>query len=361
MNSSGQATKPILVVDDERPARRILRRVLEGHGYDCVEADGFDAALQMLADGNVSLVLTDLDMPGRSGLELLAHIRDAWSDVPTVIITGRGSADLGEQSVRSGAYGYLSKPVREDDVLTAVINARSRRSIEDGHLSQERELKSTVALRTEALWTTNIRLAKSEEEVRTSREETIHRLAIAAELRDDETARHVERMSRYAGLLATNVLRDSDPVDSIRLASVLHDVGKIGIPDQILRKPGKLTADEYETMKTHAELGARILSGSNSPLLDFAATIAHTHHERVDGSGYPRGLRGDEIPLEGRIAAIADVFDALTTARVYRKEFELVTAVEMLKEGRGSQFDPDLLDLFLDLLPELLEIKDSYQ
>jgi putative two-component system response regulator len=200
-------------------------------------------------------------------------------------------------------------------------------------------------------------LERTQQELRTSRRETIERLAIAAELRDDQTASHIRRMSRYCELLARKTGADEERCESIKLAGAMHDVGKIGIPDNILLKPGALTPGEYRLMKQHAELGYQILSGSDSETLDIAATIALTHHERMDGGGYPHGLSGDEIPVEGRIAGIADVFDAVTTDRVYRKAYSLGEGIEIMKEGRGRSFDLELLDVFLDSMVEVLEVQ----
>jgi putative two-component system response regulator len=214
--------------------------------------------------------------------------------------------------------------------------------------------------RTADLWDAIARLERAERDLRTSREETIERLAIAAEFRHDETAQHIQRMSRYCALLARNAGMDSERSETIRVASLMHDVGKIGIPDYILLKPGPLTPDERAIMQQHTDIGFRILAGSSSELLATAADIAWTHHERVDGSGYPRGLKGEAIPIEGRIAAIADVFDALSSDRAYKTAFSLVTAVEGMRKARGTHFDPELLDVFLNSIDEVLEIKEQY-
>jgi diguanylate cyclase (GGDEF)-like protein/PAS domain S-box-containing protein len=209
----------------------------------------------------------------------------------------------------------------------------------------EEELRDAVA-----------RVRRSELELALSREEMIRRLSAAAEFRDTSTGRHIERMGHYCALLADRLGLDEDRVELIRLASPLHDVGKIGVPDSVLLKPGPLTPDEREVIERHAEIGHSMLAGSGSPLLELAATIARTHHERFDGAGYPHGLAGEEIPLEGRIASVADVFDALTSDRPYRPGFSLPDALAMMKAGRGTQFDPLLLDLFLESLGEVVEI-----
>jgi putative two-component system response regulator len=204
------------------------------------------------------------------------------------------------------------------------------------------------------------RLENAEREMRELQDETIRRLSLAAEFRDDDTPRHVERMSRYCSLIADRMGLEPERSELIRVASSMHDVGKIGIPDSILMKPGKLTEEEWTFMKRHCEIGHRLLSGTRSEVLNLAATIALTHHERVDGSGYPQGLAGDEIPLEGRITAIADVFDALTSNRVYSKAKPFSEAVEIMRAGRGSQFDATLLEAFLNSMGQILGIKERY-
>ena len=204
--------------------------------------------------------------------------------------------------------------------------------------------------RTTALRETIAQLESSDTELRRLREETIRRLSWAAEFRNQETGEHIVRMSLYCALLARLAGLDTEQAELIRIASPMHDVGKIGIPDRILLKPGHLTAEEREVMEAHAEMGHRILAGSGVELLDLAAEMALTHHERIDGSGYPRGLAGNAIPVEGRICAIADVFDALTSDRVYRQAFQPDEARELMLQGRGTQFDADLLDLFVGLV-----------
>ena len=203
-------------------------------------------------------------------------------------------------------------------------------------------------------------LERSEKELRLSREETIQRLAIAAEFRDSATAQHIQRMSHYCELLARKSGLSPDRCELIRTASPMHDIGKIGTPDHVLLKPGKFTQDEFNVISRHAEIGYRILSGSEAELLKVAAVIAYTHHERFDGRGYPRRLKGSAIPIEGRIAAIADAFDALTTRRVYKPAFDLSHAVDLMSKHRGEHFDPELLDVFLGSMDEIVAIYERY-
>ena len=203
-------------------------------------------------------------------------------------------------------------------------------------------------------------LLRAQARLEHAHEETIRRLALAAEMRDDETGAHIQRVSTYAELLARRSGLDSERCEVIRLAAPLHDVGKISIPDSVLLKPGRHTDEERQIMQSHADAGRQILAGSNAELLDLAAKLAWTHHERFDGKGYPRGLQGEAIPLEGRILCIADVFDAITSERPYQKARSIEQAAEILREERGAQFDPRLVDLFLGALPELRGVKESF-
>jgi HD-GYP domain-containing protein (c-di-GMP phosphodiesterase class II) len=213
----------------------------------------------------------------------------------------------------------------------------------------------------ERLRSTILELERSETALNHSQEETIMRLSLAVESRDAETGLHIERMGRYCALIATKVGWATDRCELMRIASPLHDVGKIAIPDAVLQKPGALTPEERVQMERHAEIGHQILVGSDSPLLDLAARIALTHHEQWDGTGYPNGTAGEDIPIEGRIAAIADVFDALTSDRVYRKAMSIDRALSIMTEGRGSHFDPTLLDIFFASIDEVLAIRDGKQ
>jgi putative two-component system response regulator len=350
----------ILVVDDEDSIRRILSRLLRRNGYICETAADADEAMRLLQETEFALVLTDVDMPGSSGLDLITEIARDFPDTATVMVTGMDDAQLANTALDIGAYGYIIKPFQPNEILINVSNAIRRRRLEMETRTHRIRLEQMVKDRTADLWDAIARLERAERDLRTSREETIERLAIAAEFRHDETAQHIQRMSRYCALLARNAGMDSERSETIRVASLMHDVGKIGIPDHILLKPGPLTPDERAIMQQHTDIGFRILAGSSSELLATAADIAWTHHERVDGSGYPRGLKGDAIPIEGRIAAIADVFDALSSDRAYKTAFSLVTAVEGMRKARGTHFDPELLDVFLNSIDEVLEIKEQY-
>jgi putative two-component system response regulator len=250
----------------------------------------------------------------------------------------------------------VTKPFDTSQVLIAVANALIRARLECESHIYERRLESAVAVRTGELRATVAKLERSEADLRQLTEDAIAALTQAIERRDIETGDHIERVSRYATMLAGAAGVPEDRCQMIRAASPMHDVGKIGIPDRILLKPGRVTAAEFSVIKRHVEVGHAILSRSTQPLLRLAAEIARTHHERWDGQGYQIGLRGEEIPLEGRITAIADTFDALISRRVYKAPIPLERAFSVIRENRGTQFDPDLADVFLGCREEAAAI-----
>lgn len=356
----------ILIVDDQEANVTLLEKVLTREGYARIRSTTDPAAaLGMLERRTPDLLLLDLHMPHIDGfafLETMAerHPRGA-TYVPVLVLTADASLAARQRALSLGARDFVTKPFDQHEVLLRVRNLLETRAL---HLELRKHnvlLESRVRERTQELSETVEDLQAAHEELRASRTETIERLAVAAEFRDDETASHIQRMSSYCGLLAKEAGADDRDAEELRVASIMHDVGKIGIPDGILLKPGPLTADERTTMQTHTEIGFRILSGPRSSLLARAAEIALTHHERPDGAGYPRGLSGAEVSHDARVVAIADVFDALTTDRVYRKAFPLREALDIMEQGRGTQFDPELLDLFLSRMNLVLAIKKQHE
>ena len=349
----------ILIVDDEEQIRTLLARLLGAQGYDCLTAEDAAAARRVLNETSIALVLSDVNMPGESGIDFTREVLARFPDTAVVIVTGIDDRRYADVAIELGAYGYVLKPFKPNELIINVGNALRRRALEIENRGNRERLEQTVLERTAALRDTISQLESSETELRRLREETIRRLSWAAEFRNQETGEHIVRMSLYCALLARVAGLDPERAEMIRVASPMHDVGKIGVPDRILLKPGRLTDDERRLMESHTEIGHRILAGSGVELLDLAALMAFTHHERIDGAGYPRGLAGDEIPIEGRIAAVADVFDALTSDRVYRHAFQPEEARAMMEEGRGTQFDAALLDLFFDSFDDVLAIRRS--
>lgn len=350
----------ILIVDDDESTRRLLGRLLESYGYSCFLAANATEARLRLSEQEFPLILCDVNMPGESGLELIRHVLREHPFTAAVMVTGLDDPQLANIALEIGAYGYILKPFESNEVLINVANALRRQRLEIENLTQREQLEQMVLERTTALRKAVSRLERAEQEVRLSREETIQRLAIAAEFRDRTTAEHIQRMSHYCELLARKYGLEQERCELIRIASPMHDIGKIGTPDHVLLKPGKFTPEEFEAITRHTEIGYRILSGSDGELLKLAATIAWTHHEKFDGTGYPRGLAGEAIPLEGRIAAVADVFDALTSKRAYKPAYSVEQTLDIMRERRAKHFDPALLDLFLQSMDEVLAIKTRY-
>jgi putative two-component system response regulator len=356
ISEPGPAPAEILVVDDDEQGRGVLSRILQGYGYLCHVASDVREARHVLELMRPDLVLSDVRMPSESGIILLEYIRAEFPFLPVVLVSGIEGIDVALGALELGAYGWVSKPFDANQVLIAVANALIRAGLERQSRDYEERLEHAVRNRTAELGDTVQKLERSEAELRRATQDTILALTRAIERRDIETANHIERVSLYAAVLARRLGLPHEDCELIREASPMHDVGKVGIPDGILLKPGRVTAAEFDVIKQHVALGHSILSRSEQPLLQLAADVAETHHERWDGSGYLHGLRGEEIPLAGRITAIADTFDALVSRRVYKAPVPLDSALAVIEEGRGKQFDPQLVDLFLDCRADVAAI-----
>ena len=353
----------ILVVDDQRINLDFAASVLRQAGYTNFETieDPREVVPNVQAHG-VDLILCDLRMPRLDGYGVMKALEDiipSNSYVPIVIITADPTTEARQRALSLGAKDFLTKPLDPTEVVLRIANLLETRSFHLRLQARSERLEDVVVQRTRALSVALERVEAMQEDLRLSQQETVKRLSMAAELRDPASGAHIERMSKYCMLLAETIGIDSDRAETIRIASQMHDVGKIAIPDSILLKPGPLDHKERLEMQRHSEIGRRILAGSRSDLMDTAATIAGTHHERVDGRGYPQGLRGKEIPVEGRIAAIADVFDALTSDRVYRPAVPAPDALELMASGAGSHLDAELLDEFLGAVPAIKEILEG--
>lgn len=353
----------ILVVDDEAANVQLIERLLVRSGYTQVHSttDPTEVA-RLFRDLHPDLIMLDLHMPTLDGFGVMEELHEALEAndyLPILVLTADVTQTTKQRALVSGAKDFLTKPFDNAEVLARVGNLLEIRSLHLHLRALNESLEEKVEQRTAALWETVGQLERAHNDLKLAQEETIHSLSLAAEFRDDETSRHIERMSRYCSVIAHAMGFDQARQETLRIASKMHDVGKIGVADSILLKPGKLTPDEFEIMKTHSQIGYDILSGSASELAKTAAVIAWTHHEKVDGSGYPRGLAGDEIPLEGRIAAVADVFDALTTDRVYRKAFNLPETLTIMREGRDTHFEAAIVDVLFDHLDEVLTLKSE--
>jgi cyclic di-GMP phosphodiesterase len=315
----GPIRERILVVDDDEQLRALLAYILEREGYRCTLAQDAAHAREALQRAPYDLIVCDVTMPGESGLDLVEDAVMRHERMAALMVSGLDDVALAERALRIGAYGYVVKPFSINDVLIAVLGAlRHRRAATQDPTGMG--------------------------------EDTIRRLCVAVEARDVDTAAHIARMSEHCWQIARELGLPREHCDLLRTASPMHDVGKVGVPDEILRKPGPLTGAERSAMQLHAEIGYRILAGSRSELLQIAAQVAWTHHERHDGAGYPRRLAGEQIPLDGRIASVADVYDALTRDRVYRPRLPHAEATRYLIAGRGTAFDPSVLDAFLAIV-----------
>lgn len=326
----------ILIVDDQPANVLLLTRILERHGFQAVHGTTNPLEVDQLVAGlQPDLIVLDLHMPRRTGFEILADLRELVPEdtfLPVLVLTADITPETKEHALSAGARDFLTKPFDATETLLRISNLLETRYL---HLRLQRhnaELERLVRERTRDL--------------EAAHQETLERLAIAAEFRDDATGGHIRRVEHMAGMLATYCGLPGGEVEMIRKSAPLHDIGKIGIPDSILLKPGRLTAEEFAVMRTHTVIGAQMLSGSIDPLLTYAEEIARSHHERWDGAGYPDGRVGGETPLPARIVAVADVFDALISARPYKEPWPLHDAVAEIVRQRGRQFDPLVVDAF---------------
>jgi putative nucleotidyltransferase with HDIG domain len=330
----------ILIIDDEPGNVQVLRRVLEQAGFNKLDStsDPREAAA-IYVRSRPDLILLDLHMPYMDGLEVIDQLNQIIeaSYLPIVMLTGDVTPEARREALLRGAKDFINKPFNPDEVLLRIRTLLETRFLYLHIQSQNQMLEAKVRDRTRELESAQI--------------EIIERLAKAAEFRDDSTGQHTERVGEMAALLARELGLSDAHVTLIRRAAPLHDVGKIGIPDAILLKLGKLTAAEFELVKTHTSIGARILSGSRFALLRLAEEIAFSHHERWDGSGYA-GLEADRIPLAGRIVAVADVFDALLQKRPYKPAWPIDAAVAEIGRQRGMQFDPNIVDAFMRVVQQ---------
>jgi putative two-component system response regulator len=347
----------ILATDDRPEVLRLVDRTL-GTRYRCEFATSVAQAREKLAEGEFELALCDIQMPGESGLVLIEEIAKRHPDMAIVLVTGVDDPDIAKRAFRLGAQGYLVKPFWPGQLLITTMNALRQRELEMAEKARSRILLESAEKRAEH-FRDELALAQQQaiEELRSSRQETVERLARAIEMHDTETGRHVNRMASIAAFLGSQLGLDSQRVLLLRAAAPMHDVGKIATPDEILRKPGPLTPEERKEMERHTTIGHQILDDSDSELLRMAASIALTHHERFDGRGYPHGLSGENIPPEGRIVAVADVFDALLSDRPYRPAMTVGEAVRVIEDGHGTHFDPRIADILLEHLEEALSLR----
>ncbi len=349
-----QPCRRVLVVEDEEGIRCLLDTALTANGYSVELFPDAEAALAATRPADFDVAVVDIRMPGMDGLELSRTLRAADADLPVIIITAHADMDSAREAIRLGAYDYIAKPFDVDEVLLSVSRSAERRALLAENRAYQRDLEARVEERTRQLCDAMHRIEQSFQDVQKAHLESIFVLSRVTELNDEYTGNHIRRVSAYCGEVAKALGSGQEFVEQITYSSPMHDIGKISIPSSILCKPGKLTADEFEVVKQHTVNGARILEGI--PFLVMAREIALTHHERFNGSGYPRGLSGEGIPLPGRIVAIADVFDALISRRPYKEPFSFEDALDIMAHEAGKHFDPRVLGVFLGLSDRVAQI-----
>jgi putative two-component system response regulator len=346
----------VMVVDDEERIRRVMEAYLSPSGYRIVHARDGGEALDRARKEPPDLILMDIMMPVMDGIETTRLLKadPETRIIPVVMVTALGDLEDRVRAMEAGADDFLAKPVEKVELRARVKSLLKVKAYNDHMKHYSRELERTVAGRT-------AELAEAFRRLETYSLETVYRLTRAAEFKDEDTSSHIQRMSHYSSALVRHLGYGDKAARWVLYAAPLHDIGKIGIPDRILLKPGSLDADEWLVMKQHTLFGAKILEGSRAGYLRLGEIVALTHHERWDGTGYPRGLRGREIPRIGQIVAIADVFDALTTKRPYKEAFPVNVSLDIIAEGRGSHFDPLIVDAFMAVRQEILAIRDRFR
>ncbi len=338
LNGATVDKEKILVVDDEEAIREVVSTLLEAQGYPCTVASNGRLALEAFRKDSYDLVLSDIVMPEMDGLKLLGELREDDPDVPVIMVTAMHDISIALEAIRAGAYDYILKPFEKDQLHLSVRRALEHRRLVLENRTYQSDLEHLVAERTQQL---SIALQDLEQ----SYDYTLEALGGALDAKDAETEGHCQRVTAFTITIAKAMGVDKGLLRQIARGAFLHDIGKMGIPDHILRKPGPLTADEREIMRRHCEIGFAVLE--RIPFLKEAAEIVLSHQEFYDGTGYPRGLKGEEIPLGARIFAVADTLDAMISDRPYRKALPVSTAREEIQRFSGRQFDPRVVEVFM--------------
>ncbi|MCG8634704.1 MAG: response regulator [Desulfobacterales bacterium] len=324
----------ILIVDDDPSILDLFQRAMKVAGHRCTVTPSGKSALDIMADTQVDVVITDINMPEMDGIELATQVVHRFS-ADVIVITGHAKGYQYDEIIKIGASDFVEKPFSIQEIILRIRRVLRERQLKEATRSSHEELKQAYV-------------------------DSIHRLVMASEFKDEDTGDHIIRIGEYAVFMATELGQDPQFIETIGYSAPMHDVGKIGIPDKILLKPGKLTRDEFNIIKRHTLIGAKLLSESKSRILQMAEEIALTHHEKFNGKGYPKGLAGENIPLSGRIVSIADTFDALTSKRPYKEPYPLEMVFDIIRRERGEHFDPDITDLFLDKFDTFVSIRQDF-
>ena len=354
----------ILIVDDKQQNVSLLETMLEGEGYtDILGITDSRNVVDIYQSYEPDIVLLDLNMPNVDGFKVMEQLMTLEQDsyTPVLVLTALQEEQIRLKALKSGAKDFLSKPFNQTEVLSRIKNILEVRLLHKKVKEQNEQIKVQNIQLEQHNIILEMKVRERTRELQDTRLEIIRRLGLAAEYRDNETGYHIIRMSKMSQVLAKAIGMTEDEPDIILHSSPMHDIGKIGIPDSVLLKPGKLEPDEWQIMKTHTSIGEKLLAGHPSILLEKAKEIAVSHHEKWDGSGYPFGLRGTDIPLSGRICALADVFDALTSIRPYKKAWMVDAAVAEINKGKGFHFDPNLVEAFEARLEEFIKIKNQFK
>lgn len=334
----------ILIVEDDITVIQLLSGWLRGENYSVETAQSGEEALAK-SGFRPDLVISDLNMSVMDGIELMKRFK-TQSDPPAfIIVTGLDETTSGVNALEQGASAYVIKPFKKNEILIQTTQALKMRDLEKLRQNYESRLIEEIAEKTR--------------QIRIREKQITQRLVMATEFSDPDTGSHVRRIGMLAAQLAVYAGLSQEEADIIELAATMHDIGKVGIPDFVLKKPGRYTYDEFEIMKSHCEIGAAILQGTDIPLIEKAVEIALNHHEKFDGTGYPNGIKGNEIPLSARITALVDVFDAMLSNRVYRTAFNVSDVLEVIAEQRGKHFDPELTDIFMENADRLVRLRES--